>query len=92
VKERPQDKMTPEERQAEYRSGEDQPLAESPQKRSFLADLMLLRLARWLRLLGQDVANPESDSDKALLGQAKRENRILVTRDKRVPRYIKWVD
>jgi len=76
--------MTPEERQAEYRSGEDLLPAESPQKRSFLADLMLLRLARWLRLLGQDVANPESGSDKALLGQAKGENRILITRDKRL--------
>lgn len=45
---------------------------------------MLLRLGRWLRLLGQDVANPENESDKALLGQAKRENRVLITRDKRL--------
>lgn len=89
MKERPPNKTTPEERQAEerhaeYRSGEYQPPAESPQKRSFLVDLMLLRLARWLRLLGQDVANPESESDKAILVQAKRENRTLVTRDKRL--------
>ena len=27
----------------------------------FLVDLMLMRLGRWLRLLGQDVANPEDD-------------------------------
>jgi hypothetical protein len=84
VKERPPDKMPPEERGPEVMLGEDEPLAERPQKRSFLVDLMLLRLARWLRLLGQNVANPETDSDKALLGQAKRENRILVTRDKRL--------
>jgi uncharacterized protein with PIN domain len=84
VKERPPYKTPPEERGPEVMLGEDEPLAERPQKRSFLVDLMLLRLARWLRLLGQDVANPESDSDKALLGQAKRENRILVTRDKRL--------
>lgn len=45
---------------------------------------MLLRLGRWLRLLGQDVANPENDSDKSLLAQAKRENRVLITRDKRL--------
>ena len=37
---------------------------------------MLLRLGRWLRLLGQDVANPETDSDGAHLEQAKREKRI----------------
>ncbi|HON34757.1 MAG TPA: Mut7-C RNAse domain-containing protein [Methanothrix sp.] len=54
------------------------------EQRGFLVDLMLLRLGRWLRLLGQDVANPENDCDGALLGQAKREGRILITRDKRL--------
>ena len=34
--------------------------------------------------MGQDVANPENDSDKSLLVQAKRENRVLITRDKRL--------
>lgn len=43
---------------------------------------MLMRLGRWLRLLGQDVANPEGISDDALLIQAKREGRIIITRDK----------
>jgi len=84
VEERPPDKMPPKERGPEVVQGADGPPAQSPQKRGFLVDLMLLRLGRWLRLLGQDVANPETDSDKALLGQAKRENRILVTRDKRL--------
>ena len=84
MEERPPDETPSEERGPEVMLGEDEPPAERPQERSFLVDLMLLRLARWLRLLGQDVANPESDSDKALLGQAKRENRILVTRDKRL--------
>ena len=55
-----------------------------PERKRFLVDLMLLRLGRWLRLLGQDVANPETDSDDALLRQTKREKRILVTRDKRL--------
>ena len=54
------------------------------EQRGFLVDLMLLRLGRWLRLLGQDVANPENDCDGALLGQAKRDGRILITRDKRL--------
>ena len=60
MKERPPYKTPPEERGPEVMLGEDEPLAERPQKRSFLVDLMLLRLARWLRLLGQNVANPES--------------------------------
>lgn len=45
---------------------------------------MLLRLGRWLRLLGQDVANPDKDSDEEILRQAKREKRTLITRDKRL--------
>lgn len=48
----------------------------------FLVDLMLMRLGRWLRLMGQDVANPEGISDDALLGQARNENRTIITRDK----------
>lgn len=45
---------------------------------------MLLRLGRWLRLLGQDVANPDEDGDKELLKKALQENRTLITRDKRL--------
>ena len=82
--ERPPDEMPPEERRPEERLGEDGPPAEGLQKRGFLVDLMLLRLGRWLRLLGQDVANPEDEGDKALLSQAKRGKRILITRDKRL--------
>ena len=43
---------------------------------------MLMRLGRWLRLLGQDVARPEGESDAELLLQAKRESRTIITRDK----------
>lgn len=50
----------------------------------FLVDQMLLRLGRWLRLLGMDVANPENASDSELLQRAIREKRTLVTRDKRL--------
>ncbi|MFB3765165.1 MAG: Mut7-C RNAse domain-containing protein [Methanotrichaceae archaeon] len=50
----------------------------------FIVDQMLLRLGRWLRLLGQDVANPYGGDDKELLKRAKEENRTLITRDKRL--------
>ena len=47
---------------------------------------MLMRLGRWLRLLGQDVANPEGISDDALLSQARKENRTIITRDRELYR------
>jgi uncharacterized protein with PIN domain len=50
----------------------------------FLVDLMLMRLGRWLRLLGQDVANPKESSDSELLARAKEERRTIITRDKRL--------
>ncbi len=50
----------------------------------FLVDQMLLRLGRWLRLLGMDVANPGNDSDSELLQRAIQEKRTLITRDKRL--------
>lgn len=52
--------------------------------RRFLVDLMLMRLGRWLRLLGQDVANPGSESDSGLMEQANREDRTIITRDQRL--------
>jgi len=70
-------------RRAEIREERIEEERQSTKKR-FLVDLMLLRLGRWLRLLGQDVANPKTDSDDAILCQAKREKRILITRDKRL--------
>lgn len=48
----------------------------------FLVDLMLMRLGRWLRLLGQDVANPKDASDDRLLLQARNERRTIITRDR----------
>jgi len=50
----------------------------------FLVDLMLMRLGRWLRLLGQDVACPTGERDEELLCQAKEERRTIITRDKRL--------
>lgn len=50
----------------------------------FLIDQMLLRLGRWLRLLGLDAASPANADDDALREKAKKEHRTLITRDKRL--------
>jgi len=46
----------------------------------FVADIMLGRLARWMRLLGFDVLYPDTSDDKELLNFA--DERIILTRDK----------
>ena len=48
----------------------------------FLVDGMLGGLARWLRILGQDVRYDASTEDNELLRIAHEENMILLTRDK----------
>jgi uncharacterized protein with PIN domain len=45
---------------------------------------MLMRLGRWLRLVGMDVANPGVADDPDLMIKARLEERILITRDKRL--------
>lgn len=47
----------------------------------FLADGMLGKLTRWLRMLGQDVEYSNNMEDSQLLAMAKDEDRILLTRD-----------
>jgi hypothetical protein len=47
----------------------------------FVADVMLGRLARWLRALGYDTLYFADASDARLLGIALREGRCLLTRD-----------
>jgi len=53
----------------------------------FLADQMLGKLTRWLRMAGHDVVYagelraPSPEEDLHLLGKAKEEGRILLTRD-----------
>ncbi len=47
----------------------------------FLADSMLGKLARWLRMLGYDVIYNVELDDSALLELAKKENRVLLTKD-----------
>jgi len=49
----------------------------------FLADAMLGRLARWLRILGYDTEYFPGEDDE-LIRRARRENRLLLTRDTRL--------
>jgi uncharacterized protein with PIN domain len=47
----------------------------------FITDGMLGKLTRWLRLLGFDVEYANDIDDKKLMTMAKKEKRILLTRD-----------
>jgi uncharacterized protein len=47
----------------------------------FLVDGMLGKLGRWLRMLGHDVVYSVQLGDSELLELAKKENRVLLTRD-----------
>ena len=47
-----------------------------------LADGMLGRLAKWLRLLGYDTAYDKTASDPELAHRARAEGRVLLTRDR----------
>ncbi len=47
----------------------------------FLADGMLGKLARWLRMLGNDVIYSVEFDDSELLELAKKEERVLLTKD-----------
>jgi uncharacterized protein with PIN domain len=60
----------------------------------FIADGMLGRLTRWLRLLGCDVKYSNHLEDKQLIAIAKKEKRILLTRDFELCRQtrVKWLD
>ena len=47
----------------------------------FIADAMLGKLTRWLRILSHDVKYSNSIEDNDLITTAKQENRILLTKD-----------
>jgi len=47
----------------------------------FIADGMLGKLTRWLRMLGQDVTYSTQLEDAELIKNAKKENSVLLTRD-----------
>ena len=53
---------------------------------AFAVDKMLGRLARWLRILGHDVAYGPHLSGRTLVDRARRERRLLLTRDTRLLR------
>ena len=51
----------------------------------FLCDEMLRKLAHWLRAAGYDTdLAEEGDSDRALLKRAVKENRLFITRDRKL--------
>ena len=52
----------------------------------FVVDIMLGRLARWLRAMGYDTLYPRQAEDRHLLQLACAEERILVTRDRMLAR------
>ena len=57
-------------------------MSEPASKRpSFLADAMLGRLGKWLRLLGYDTVYINDITDEAVLSLAEAESRIILTRD-----------
>ena len=49
--------------------------------RKFFADCMLGRLALWMRVLGFDVAYENAIEDAELAERARREERLILTRD-----------
>jgi uncharacterized protein with PIN domain len=53
---------------------------------TFAVDRMLGRLARWLRILGYDAAYGPELYGAALVALARREGRLIVTRDTRLAR------
>ena len=55
----------------------------------FLADAMLGRLARWLRVLGLDTAYDATLVDAALVQLAAADDRILLTRDRQLLRDLR---
>lgn len=54
------------------------------QSKRLLADGMLGRLSRWLRILGYDTVFGSGDDDWALLRRARAEDRLLLTRDRQL--------
>lgn len=50
----------------------------------FVADKMLGRLARWLRVIGQDVSYGPHLSGHGLIREARKEARLILTRDRNI--------
>jgi uncharacterized protein with PIN domain len=56
-------------------------IKEKKEEIKFLADRMLGKLVKWLRILGYDTSYPSFDNDLSLILTARQEGRILLTRD-----------
>jgi uncharacterized protein with PIN domain len=56
----------------------------TPPQLRFAADVMLGRLAKWLRVLGRDVTYGRHLSGAGLIHAARQENRVILTRDRRL--------
>jgi uncharacterized protein with PIN domain len=63
-----------------------QPGEHAASLQAFAVDSMLGRLARWLRILGHDVAYGPHLRGRTLVACARRERRLLLTRDTRLLR------
>lgn len=57
----------------------------------FAADEMLGKLAKWLRVVGCDVAYSNRIEDRDLIGLCLREGRVLLTRDTRLVAELRGV-
>lgn len=53
-----------------------------------IADAMLGRLAKWLRMLGFDVEYAAGVDDEELVARVEESGRVLVTRDTRLPAHL----
>jgi len=66
-------------------------LPDRPEELRFMVDVMLGRLARWLRVIGYDAAYHEGIEDSDLVRLSIDEGRILLTRDRALPTEW-WID
>jgi hypothetical protein len=59
---------------------------------TFLTDVMLLKLGRWLRILGVRANAPENIDDDAILFQTLRERSVLLTMDRELAERARKAD